>query len=159
MSIVRRVTALSVACVMLLAACGGSDDGTTRSGSYLGVDDNAVTFLRWTDDDGELIGSARFAIKDNEGRVGVSDYELTGQRTENDVTLTIEGITGGPWEGRIQGSAVDLNVPQPDGTLQRFTFRRASVPEYNRAVTNLRESAENTQTTTTTNTTTTTTSG
>jgi hypothetical protein len=103
-----------------------------------------VTFLRWTEADGELTGSARFAVETDpsQGTVKLSNYDLTGRRTWNHVTFTLKGLTGGPWEGRIHGSRVDLQIPQADGTIKPFTFKHASIADYNRAVEQLRAKAE-----------------
>jgi hypothetical protein len=143
---VRRLVLVGVACCLVLSSCGGGSGGGdgSRRGSYLGSDAQAVTFLRWTEADGELTGSARFAIETDpsQGTVEFSDYELTGRRTGTHVTLTIKGLSGGPWEGRIRESSIDLQIPQADGTIKPFTFEHASVPDYNRAVARLREKAQ-----------------
>jgi|SRR5687768_10074090 len=141
---VKRLLLLGAVCCLFLSACGGSTDGKSRRASYLGTDDTAVTFLRWTETDGELTGTARFAIETDptNGTVEFTDYELTGRRTGKQVTLTIKGLPGGPWEGRVRRSSVDLRIPQSDGTIQPFTFKHASIPDYNRAVARLREKAK-----------------
>jgi hypothetical protein len=140
---VRRLVLLGAVCGLFLSACGGSTDGKAPRASYLGTDATAVTFLRWTETESELTGTARFAIETDPttGTVEFTDYELTGRRSGNQVTLTIKGLPGGPWEGRVRRSSIDLRIPQSDGTIQPFTFEHASIPDYNRAVARLRDHA------------------
>lgn len=70
--------------------------------------------------------------------VSPSSGDVSGTVAGAGISLDLGSET---WNGNIGGSAVTLNVPQPDGTIQGVTCDVASLDEWNQAVNSLDDQA------------------
>lgn len=117
------------------AAIPAAEPGVT---SYLCAFSDGDMLLQWNSANGDLSGTYQDAAISGtapQEQVNTSQGDLSGTTSgSGGITVNIGTAT---WYGAINGSAVTLNVPQNDGSIQPVTCNQASVSGWNSAVAQL----------------------
>ncbi len=97
-----------------------------------------MDFIQWTDNNGELSGSAQEVWTDGQA----PDMEATNETfnvlgTLNGSAITLTFDRGAQVFGTMSLDGFTVDFPQNDGTLAAVTFESTSAAQYNDAVTNL----------------------
>ncbi|MFN8515239.1 MAG: hypothetical protein U0841_22165 [Chloroflexia bacterium] len=103
-------------------------------------------FVEWTDNNGTLAGTlqtAKQSLRTTPG-VTISSDGFTGIRADNRVTLTIPAGLGfgTTLSGTVDGSTLTLFMPNQQGVTTPYTFRAATLTDFNRAIAALRQQDE-----------------
>lgn len=126
-------------------ACGSDDAVSLDSGidGWVVVEDSWAAFMRFTEDaDGRLSGQMQYAAAQML-EIDTDTLAFTGQRTGEDVSVTVDG---GWWgtntlTGTVTADALRLLMPARDGRLVTVTLTPGDVDRYNDAVANMQERA------------------
>jgi len=108
--------------------------GATQPG-YLAYASNGVLFIQWTRTGNTVTGTLAESYTDlsNPAQVSHESHTFTGVINGSSITITLD--SGDNWNGTIAGSSVTLNTPPgSNGQIGSFTFRPATVADYNAAV-------------------------
>ncbi len=120
---------ISAALAAFCSACAGQEQG------YLGQGSNWVDFVQMTRSGNSVTGSITSA--ELGGTSLTSNHAaFTGVVNDKQVTLTFPqgfGVVTN-LSGALNGTALDLDVPQPDGTIATVEFSPGTVADYNKAV-------------------------
>jgi hypothetical protein len=125
-----------ISTALAATACAGQEQG------YLGQGSNWVDFVQWTQNGSSLTGSITSAELDGTS-VKSNRAAFTGVVNAKQVTLTFPqgfGVVTN-LSGSLNGTALDLDVPQPDGTIATVEFSPGAVTDYNKAVLALQDRA------------------
>jgi hypothetical protein len=133
------------ALAVILAACGSSNASATAGAgaepgvsTYLCFDgpaSGAAQLLQWNLAGGVINGSYQYAVIDGTApseQVSTTSGALAGRLAGPSVTVDLNG--SGQRYGTLQGGDLTLNVPQADGTIQPEQCSRATVVDWNSAV-------------------------
>lgn len=103
---------------------------------FLANASNGVLFIQWTRAGNTVTGtlSESYTSQSNAAQVLHDSYSFNGVVSGSSVTLHLD--SGENWNGTL-GSALTLSYTAADGTLNTFTFNKATVAAYNAAVTQL----------------------
>lgn len=155
-----RALHLLVAAVTLAGCASASKHGGPASFTlpgasqgYLSNTNSEVVFIQLGRQGNALSGTENWAEVKGAvpyEQVSTGDSNVIGSLTQTGVELGFGGSAA--QFGTVSSSGLQIEVPQPDGTLAGITFTVASVSDYNSALEQLRSlvSAANTTATTTT---------
>jgi hypothetical protein len=102
---------------------------------YLAYASNGVLFIQWTRAGNTVTGTLAESYADlsNPTQISHESHTFTGVINGSSITITLD--SGDNWNGTITGSSVTLNAPPgSNGQISSFTFRPATVADYNAAV-------------------------
>jgi hypothetical protein len=105
--------------------------------TYLCQFSDGDLLLQWTANGGYLDGTYQDAALSGtppQESVDTTQGALSGGLNGSGITLNINSAT---WYGTVSGSAVTVNVPQQDGTIQPATCDQSSVTGWNSAIASL----------------------
>jgi hypothetical protein len=108
--------------------------GATQPG-YLAYASNGVLFIQWTRAGNAVTGTLAESYTElsNPAQVSHESHTFTGVINGSSITITLD--SGDNWNGTVTGSTITLNAPlASNGQISSFTFRRATVADYNAAV-------------------------
>lgn len=155
-----------LAAIMFVAACGGiasqnpSDtprtdsqpDNGTNNGSqptseasqqgYLMETTQEASFIKWTEAAGNINGQLQtiYVSGTNPPQTESETVGFTGILEGSELTVTISILGASEtWTGTLEGDALTLMIPSNEGILEPYTFEAATVEDYNRAASKLRE--------------------
>lgn len=136
--------ALLLALVLVGTVACGSDDAVSLDGEidgWVAVEDGWAAFMRFTEDaEGRLSGQMQYATAEMQ-QVDTDTLAFTGQRTGEDVSVTVDG---GWWgtntlTGTVTADALRLLMPARDGQLVTVTLTPGDVGRYNMAVASMQD--------------------
>jgi hypothetical protein len=106
---------------------------------YLYTSTSEVAFIQWTEDSGHhLNGTMQDVLASPDDSVNSTTEAFTGVHDGSNISITFSGL-GPTLSGTLDGNTLTLTVPDQNGLLATDVFHLASVQEYNRAVTALRQ--------------------
>ncbi len=110
---------------------------------YLATFSDGYMFVEWTENSGSLSGTIQSAGPKSKTGYGIatSSAGFTGIRADNRVTLTIPAGLGfaTTLSGTVDGPTLTLFIPNQQGVTTPYTFRAATLTDYNRAVETLKQ--------------------
>ncbi|WAH99743.1 hypothetical protein [Arthrobacter sp. MMS18-M83] len=114
---------------------------------YLNTGPGAITYLQWqADGSGRFSGTALSVTANGtppNQTVSTSTTRIYGQINGTAFTLDINGHTD---QGVLSGDTLALNVVQEDGSIRAITYRQATAADYNSALAQLQQTAQNADT-------------
>ena len=129
---------------LALTACGGGGTAPAATptptvtpqpipGGLLFASSTAVYYLQLLDKSGSLSGSLTYYIyaPSTSHHVDTGSYNVTGITQGDTVQLQVNGTTS---TGTYRNGALDLGIPQSDGSIQPDTFTSADTSQYNAAL-------------------------
>jgi len=132
--IVVAAVLLAVAIAYVLVA----QRSASVEGGWLSSDSSGAMFVQMTEVDGRLAGSVQIWRPDGGfgSPSGTESVSLSGLRSESSVSITLEAALGArlTWTGEVAGDELTLQITSNDGRLRSAVFRRASVEDFNGAV-------------------------
>lgn len=119
--------------------------GVSPVGSgFLASGDGFVDFIQWTNDHGQLSGSAQaIGVSGQVPDTQTTNETLTVSGSLNGSTLSLSFDGGAATFGTFTGNGFTLNFPQPDGTLAPVPFHHAAAAAFDDQVTTIRQNVAN----------------
>jgi hypothetical protein len=151
--VMRTAAAVVAVCgLAVIAGCGGTT-ATTSSGpvGYLHVGRNLVNgdgidFLQWgaPGPDGNITGTLTVDANSwtppaYQETIGVDSVPFTGQIHGSSITLHLGGKLAGTFLGTVTNGTVTLSSVSSTGLASTLTLHKATMTQYNSAVTKMRQ--------------------
>jgi hypothetical protein len=142
-----RSAALAATLTCLLATAGCGNGSLAASGGHglphtlVGSDYNSVTMLE-TDTSGKTVTGTLDTSEADGANVTHKHGRVSGTVNGERVTLNIDFEAGKTaLKGRLSGSTLTLQAPQPDGQIEDYVLKPHDVAYYNQVVRELQASA------------------
>ena len=115
---------------------------------YLSTGSNYVAFIQWNNSNGVVSGTEQLVATSGQApnlTTSNQTIQVSGTITGSTISLSL-GLNANVF-GTFSGNSMTINIPQRDGTLAPFFFKKANTVAYNNAVNSLHnnESVTNNQ--------------
>lgn len=136
-----RTVLLALLAALVVAGCGGSDDGTH---SYLGEPRNGVIYVTWNRAGDDVTGGLTQALLDaTTNVVSTKRVSFTGKVNDSGVALQLaQGFgTSTTLTGTLDGDKLTLQYPGQADNVIEISFKKATAADFNTALAGLRQQA------------------
>jgi hypothetical protein len=130
------IPALCALCICAIAAVAAL---SPEPRSYVTGDDNGAAYIAWSEQNGAMTGTGQLAWVDTSKSPPTFNTfkpDFTGTHEGNQITIVIHWLFGVTYtlHGTLTFHILQLEVPQPDGTLATVPFTPGGASDFNAAV-------------------------